>query len=122
MLDATRGLIAAAKRLFPGLVHPAEECGIWVDKRAWEDVIASLERVAPVESLINEPTPISIAKEIDGAEQAHTAAFEILRSVSKDPRFTMDAFVQLVKSIAGSRADRTDDRGCRRSQRRLDSG
>lgn len=98
LLDAIRGLVAASKRLFPGLVHPAEECGTSVDKRAWEDVIASLERVTAVESLVNEPTPTSIAKEVDSAEQAHTAAFEILQSVTEDPRFTMDAFVQLVQA------------------------
>lgn len=98
LLDAIRGLVAASKRLFPGLVHPAEESGISVDRRSWEDVIASLDRVAPVSSLIDEPRPTVIAKLVDGAEEAHRAAGKILEGVSGDPNFTMDAFAQLLKA------------------------
>lgn len=98
LLDAIRGLIARSKHLFPGLVHPAEESGISVDKACWESVIASLERIPPTQDSIDEPRPQRIAKEVEEAEGAHTAALKALKQAAADPKFSMDEFAPLMKA------------------------
>jgi hypothetical protein len=94
LLDAIRALIARAKNLFPGLVHASADSGFSVDKVSWEAVIISLERVAPAQGDLVDPTPECVDSEIRNARGAYDVAVKILGASAKED-FSMDRFVEL---------------------------
>lgn len=98
VLDAIRALLARARHLHPGLIHPSTESGLSVSKDLWEAVVVSLERVAPMQAECFDGTPHKVAAEVKSAKDSYAVAVTAFDALEKNPRLSMDEFVKIISS------------------------